>query len=201
MWDLGWVGGGRSSISHIFFQSISTLLFVQLQTKWSCSCSLSHSHIRLTWILSLVSLNTIFFFTIQIYSYIKSRTQPSLSIHSAISVWSTGIKHTNTFFLTTHDFFFLPFSVCRYASWNSRTKCSRPSGNSSRSRPRPAPTSMSCLKPTLTTCAGSWTTWVTKNSNLSPTCSKWRAWSRTSRTSKWSGGFQPWAPRRIHFFY
>lgn len=74
--------------------------------------------------------------------------------------------------------------MLRCATWSSRTKCWRPSGNSCRSRPPPAPTLMSCLRPTLPTCASSWTTWAMKNSSWSPTCIRWQTWWRTTKSSE-----------------
>lgn len=52
------------------------------------------------------------------------------------------------------------FPSLRYASWSSKTRCWRPNGASSRSRPPPVPTSMPCSRRTLPTSADSLTVWA-----------------------------------------
>ena len=76
------------------------------------------------------------------------------------------------------------FSCHRWGTWNSRTKCWRPSGTCCRGRPPPPLTSSPCWRLTSATCRDSWSASIMTSAN-----STWRAMSctnmwRTTRQSK-----------------
>lgn len=94
----------------------------------------------------------------------------------------------------------IPFGISfihRSASWNSRTRCWRLNGASSRTRPPPAPTLRVCSRPTLPTCADSSMAWATRKSNWRESWGTCRAWSRTLRRSECQHGHWLLLPQNV----